>query len=236
VELGSGASVKTRLLLDAAPQLAAYAPVDISETAVVAAAAAIARDYPSLRVTPVTADFTRTWGDVGKADGLAGFFPGSTIGNFTPDEAVDLMRGVRQRLGPGGLFIVGADLAKDEETLTAAYNDAAGVTAEFNLNVLARINRELGADFDLTGFVHRAVWNRMEGRLEMHLESLRSQTVTVAGSRFPFVRGETIHTENSYKHTPEGFEALAERAGWRVARAWISPPPAVALFLLTPQA
>jgi len=233
VELGSGASVKTRLLLDAAPQLAAYAPVDISETAVGAAAAAIARDYPSLRVTPVTADFTRTWGEVGRADGLVGFFPGSTIGNFTPDEAAELMRGVRERLGPGGLFIVGLDLAKDGETLTAAYNDAAGVTAAFNLNLLARINRELGGDFDLTGFAHRAVWNRMEGRVEMHLESLRAQTVTVAGTRFRFVRGETIHTENSYKHTLEGFEALAQRAGWRVAKAWTSPAPSVALFLLT---
>ena len=233
VELGSGASVKTRLLLDAAPQLAGYAPVDISETAVAAAAAAIARDYPSLRVTPVTADFTRTWGEVGRADGLVGFFPGSTIGNFTPDEAAELMRGVRERLGPGGLFIVGLDLAKDGETLTAAYNDAAGVTAAFNLNLLARINRELGGDFDLAGFAHRAVWNRMEGRVEMHLESLASQTVTVAGTRFSFVRGETIHTENSYKHTPEGFEALAERAGWRVAKAWTSPAPSVALFLLT---
>ena len=236
VELGSGASVKTRLLLDAAPQLAAYAPVDISGTAVAAAAAAIARDYPTLRVTPVTADFTRTWGQVGRSDGLVGFFPGSTIGNFTPDEAVELMRGVRDRLGPGGLFIVGLDLAKDGETLTAAYNDAAGVTAAFNLNLLARINRELGADFDVSGFAHRAVWNRMEGRVEMHLESLRPQSVTVAGTRFSFVRGETIHTENSYKHTPEGFEALAGRAGWRVAKAWISPAPSVALFLLTAEA
>jgi dimethylhistidine N-methyltransferase len=234
VELGSGASMKTRLLLDAAPQLAAYAPVDISETAVAAAAAAIARDYPTLRVTPVTADFTRTWGEVGRVDGLVGFFPGSTIGNFTPDEAVELMRGVRDRLGPGGLFIVGADLAKDGETLTAAYDDDAGVTAAFNLNLLARINRELGGDFNLSGFAHRAVWNRMEGRVEMHLESLRPQTVTVAGTRFSFVRGETIHTENSYKHIPEGFEALAQRAGWRVAKAWTSPAPSVALFLLTP--
>jgi dimethylhistidine N-methyltransferase len=181
----------------------------------------------------VTADFTRTWGEVGRADGLVAFFPGSTIGNFTPDEAVELMRGVRERLGPGGLFIVGADLAKDEATLTAAYDDAAGVTAAFNLNLLARINRELGGDFDLTGFAHRAVWNGMEGRVEMHLQALRPQTVTVARTKFAFVRGETIHTENSYKHTPEGFEALAERAGWRVAKAWISPSPSVALFLLT---
>jgi dimethylhistidine N-methyltransferase len=236
VELGSGASVKTRLLLDAAPQLAAYAPVDISETAVAAAATAIARDYPSLRVTPVTADFTRTWGAVGRAERLVAFFPGSTIGNFTPDEAVELMRGVRERLGPGGLFIVGIDLAKDGATLTAAYDDAAGVTAAFNRNLLTRINRELEGDFDLSGFAHRAVWNRMEGRVEMHLESLRPQIATVAGTLFSFVRGETIHTENSYKHTPEGFEALAERAGWRMTRAWISPAPAVGLFLLTPPA
>jgi dimethylhistidine N-methyltransferase len=235
VELGSGASVKTRLLLDAAPQLAAYAPVDISETAVAAAAAAIALDYPSLRVKPVTADFTRTWGDVGEDGELVGFFPGSTIGNFTPDEAVELMRGVRERLGPRGLFIVGVDLAKDEETLAAAYNDADGVTAAFNLNLLARINRELGGDFDLGGFAHRAVWNRLEGRVEMHLESLRRQSVTVGKSRFAFVPGETIHTENSYKHTLDGFEALADRAGWRVEHAWTSPPPAVALFLLTPR-
>jgi dimethylhistidine N-methyltransferase len=234
VELGSGASVKTRLLLDAAPQLAAYAPVDISETAVAAAATAIARDYPALRVSPVVADFTRTWGAVGRTDGLVGFFPGSTIGNFTPDEAVELMRGVGERLGPGGLFIVGIDLAKDESTLTAAYNDAAGVTAAFNLNILTRINRELGGDFDLTGFAHRAVWNRMEGRMEMHLESLRPQAVTVANSCFSFVRGETIHTESSYKHTLEGFAALAQRAGWRTARSWTSSAPAVALVLLRP--
>jgi uncharacterized SAM-dependent methyltransferase len=125
-------------------------------------------------------------------------------------------------------------LAKDESTLTAAYNDAAGVTAAFNLNILTRINRELGGDFDLTGFAHRAVWNRMEGRMEMHLESLRPQAVTVANSCFSFVRGETIHTESSYKHTLEGFAALAQRAGWRTARSWTSSAPAVALVLLRP--
>ena len=233
IELGSGASVKTRLLLDAAPQLSAYAPVDISATAVAAAAAAIARDYPNLRVTPVTADFTRTWGDFGEAERLVGFFPGSTIGNFTPDEAVGLLRGVRERLGPNGLFIVGVDLAKGRAVLEAAYDDAAGVTAAFNLNLLARINRELGGDFDLNGFAHRATFNAFEGRIEMHLESLRGQTVTVAGRRFDFVSGETIHTENSYKHTTEGFESLARRGGWRVATSWSSAAPAVGLFLLT---
>jgi dimethylhistidine N-methyltransferase len=232
VELGSGASVKTRLLLDAAPQIAVYAPLDISVSALTAAAAAIVKDYPALRVRPVVADFTRTWGEIAGETGLVGFFPGSTIGNFTPEEAVELLRGVRVRLGPGGRFIVGVDLAKDGETLTAAYNDAEGVTAAFNLNLLRRINAELGGTFDLDGFAHRAVWNRMEGRVEMHLESLRDQSVEVAGQVFAFTTGETIHTENSYKPTPQGFSALATRSGWRVARSWISPAPSMAIFLL----
>ena len=138
-------------------------------------------------------------------------------------------------MGRDGLFIVGIDLAKDQAELLAAYNDAEGVTAAFNLNLLTRINTELSGDFDLEGFAHRAVWNRLEGRVEMHLESLRSQTVLVAGELFSFVAGETIHTENSYKHTPEGFESLALRAGWRVARIWTSPSPSVALLVLRPQ-
>ena len=121
-------------------------------------------------------------------------------------------------------------------TFSSAYNDAAGVTAAFNLNLLTRINTELSGDFDLEGFAHRAVWNRLEGRVEMHLESLRRQTVTVGGARFSFVPGETIHTENSYKHTPEGFVSLAERAGWRLERIWTSPSPSVALLVLKPQA
>lgn len=232
VELGSGASVKTRLLLDAAPQIATYAPVDISHSALKAAAAAISRDYPRLSVIPVEADFTKSWGDASLGRQQVAFFPGSTIGNFTPDESVALLRSVRDRLGPDGLFVVGVDLAKDEPTLVQAYNDAQGVTAAFNLNLLARINRDLGADIDLEAFAHRAVWNRMEGRMEMHLESLRAQTATIDGRRFEFVRGETIHTENSYKPSLEGFERLARQARWRVARSWVSPSPAVAVILL----
>ncbi len=239
VEFGSGASLKTRLLLDAAPRIATYAPVDISETALSAAAKAISKDYPRLVVTPRLGDFTAGHSPAGQSPhGLGddapqvGFFPGSTIGNFAPDAAVALLARIRGLLGAGVVLIVGVDLAKDEATLTAAYDDAQGVTAAFNLNLLARINRELEGDFDLSTFAHRAVWNRLEGRMEMHLEALRTHRVHAAGRTFLFVRGETIHTENSYKYTEEGFADLAARAGWRVARRWVSPAPAFAIFLL----
>ena len=236
VELGSGASVKTRALLDAAPQLAAYAPVDISQTALRAAAASIAADYPDLIVRPVVGDFTRASGLVGapEAGRRVGFFPGSTIGNFEPEAAVTLMSRMRSLLGADGLFIVGVDLPKDPATLIAAYDDDQGVTAAFNLNVLSRINRELGGDFDLGKFAHRAVWNRPEGRMEMHLEALEAQVVRAAGTRFAFVEGETIHTENSYKFSKSYFAALAGRAGWRVTRVWESGPPNFAIYLLEP--
>ncbi|MGI9169112.1 MAG: L-histidine N(alpha)-methyltransferase [Caulobacteraceae bacterium] len=233
VELGSGASLKTRLLLDAAPQIETYAPVDISRSALDAAAAAISADYPGLAVKPQLGDFTAPGGLAGLGGGRkVGFFPGSTIGNFAPDAAVALMRRIAERLGEGGVFIVGVDLAKDEATLTAAYDDAQGITAAFDLNLLARINRELDGDFDLAAFAHRAIWNRLEGRVEMHLEALRTHAAHAAGRAFSFVRGETIHTENSYKYTPEGFADLAARAGWRAMRQWLGPAPAFAVFLL----
>ena len=234
VELGSGASLKTRILLDAAPQIAAYAPVDISVSALAAAAAAIAADYPAVTVTPVVGDFTRDGGlpPIDRAEPRVGFFPGSTIGNFAPDEAVALMRGMRAYLGEEALFIVGVDLGKDPAVLQAAYDDAAGVTAAFNRNMLARINAELRGDFDLDQFAHRAAWNAMEGRVEMHLEALEDVSASAAGARFSLVRGETIHTESSYKYTPHRFADLAERAGWRVRRRWISPAPEFAVFLL----
>ncbi len=234
VELGSGASVKTRILLDAAPQIAAYAPVDISASALESAAAAIRRDYPRLTVTPLERDFTDAEDLAGALpDGpRLGFFPGSTIGNFAPAEAVTLLRRIRGLLGAGSRLLIGVDLAKDEATLTAAYDDAAGVTAAFNLNLLERINRELNGDFDLDDFAHRAVWNRLEGRVEMHQEVLRSHIAHAAGQAFAFVAGETIHTENSYKFTLEGFSSLAARAGWRVRRTWLSPAPQFAVLLL----
>ncbi len=234
LELGSGASLKTRRLLDAAPQLSGYAPIDISESALATAAAAIAADYPHLAVRPVVGDFTRTLGltDDEQRHQRVGFFPGSTIGNFAPDAAEALMRRMRDVLGNDGLFIVGVDLAKDEETLVSAYNDAQGVTARFNLNLLRRINAELDGDFDEALFAHRAVWNRLEGRIEMHLEAIASQTVHAADQTFAFVKGETIHTENSYKYSPEFFAGLARRSGWRVTGEWLSPAPAFAVFML----
>jgi dimethylhistidine N-methyltransferase len=238
VELGSGASTKTRLLLDAAPQITRYTPFDISPSALKAAAEAIVRDYPGLAVTPMVGDFSA----LGHLPVLAddqpnvGFFPGSTIGNFAPDEAVGLLRRLRGLLGSGATFIVGVDLAKDPATLVAAYNDAQGVTASFNLNVLARINAELDANFDLSGFAHRAVWNPMEGRIEMHLEALRPISARVAGHRFSLVMGETIHTENSYKYTEDRFADLAARGGWRVASLWTSPLPSFAVYELAAMA
>ncbi|MBV8685012.1 MAG: ergothioneine biosynthesis protein EgtB [Caulobacteraceae bacterium] len=234
VELGSGASQKTRRILDAAPQLSAYVPVDISGSALAAASAAIRADYPKLEVIPLVADFTRpaTWAKVLPDVPRVGFFPGSTIGNLGPQEMVDLLQEVRWALGPGAPFVLGLDLAKDEETLEAAYDDAAGVTARFNLNLLARINRELAGEFDLSRFAHRAVWNRLEERVEMHLESLHDQEVRAAGQVFRFAAGETIHTESSYKLTPTRFSDLARRAGWRIENIWVSPKPEFAVLLL----
>ncbi|RYG02108.1 MAG: L-histidine N(alpha)-methyltransferase, partial [Caulobacteraceae bacterium] len=161
-----------------------------------------------------------------------GFFPGSTIGNFKPDEVVAFLAGAKRLLGPGAGFLVGLDLAKDEATLVAAYDDAQGVTAAFNLNLLSRINRELDGDFDLAAFEHRAIWNAVESRVEMHLVSCKDQIVTVAGHSFAFTAGETIHTENSYKFTVTGFEKLAGRAGWKLERCWESPAPSFAMVLL----
>jgi len=218
VELGSGASAKTRLLLDAAPHLGAYCPLDISAEFLRSAAAALAADYPALNVRPVIGDFTA---GVALPPAVAQmpkavFFPGSTIGNLSPEGAVALLA----RLGrwPGAeVLILGADLVKDRETLIAAYDDAAGVTAAFNLNLLHRLNREAGATFDPAGFRHEARWNLRAARIEMHLVSRRAQVVDVAGRAIPFAAGESIHTENSHKYTRPRLEAMAARAGWRMA-------------------
>ena len=234
VEFGSGASVKTRILLDAAPQIAVYAPIDISAAALDEAAASLRRDYPDLTVAPLLDDFTRAITLPVAAQGrpVTGFFPGSTIGNFTPDEAQAFLAGARALLGAGSRFLVGIDVVKAEETLVAAYDDALGVTAAFNKNLLTRINRELGGDFDLDAFAHRAIWNARDSRMEMHLESLRDQQVRVAGRTFRFARGETIHTENSAKFTVERFAGLAEKAGWTLEASWLSAEPAFAVVSL----
>ncbi|HMA50806.1 MAG TPA: L-histidine N(alpha)-methyltransferase [Magnetospirillaceae bacterium] len=234
VEPGSGASLKTRLVLDAAPHLSAYVPIDISESALTQASAALTRDYPDLSVIPVAADFTLplTLPAAVRALPLVGFFPGSTIGNFTPDEATALLSQARAMLGPNAAFLVGADLVKPVETLIRAYDDEQGVTAAFNRNLLYRINRELEGDFDPDSFTHRALWNARESRIEMHLISARNQHVRVGGERIFFAEGRSIHTENSYKFTEAMFADIAGRAGWRVETSWVSDLQPFAMFLL----
>jgi dimethylhistidine N-methyltransferase len=235
VEFGSGSSRKTRLLLDAVPQLAAYAPIDIAEHVLAPAAAALRRAYPRLEVTPLRGDFTHPTPLPERYSGVprVGFFPGSTIGNFTPPEAEDFLRRARDLLGQEALFVIGVDLCRDARVLEAAYDDAQGITAAFDLNLLTRINRELEGSFSPASFRHRAVWDAEKSRIEMRLESLVDQVVTVAERHFAFQAGETIHTENSYKYTPEAFTALAERAGWTVERTWTAAPPhAFAVTLL----
>ena len=235
VEFGSGASTKTRIVLDAAPQVAVYAPIDISPSALDEAAASLRKDYPNLAVAPLAEDFTKAIAlpEGAKGHTPVGFFPGSTIGNFAPDEAEALLRQARLLLGEGSLFIVGADVAKDPAVLIPAYDDAQGVTAAFNRNVLVHINRELGGTFDPAAFAHKAVWNADESRIEMHLESTRDQIVMVGDYGFRFAAGETIHTENSYKYPAEAFETIARRAGWTVAQRWVSEDPTFAVYALT---
>jgi len=224
VEFGAGATTKVRLLLQHC-DIRAYVPVDISGDFLNAQAATLRRDFPDLQIDPVTADFTTSFAlpDAVKAMPKVGFFPGSTLGNFEPHEACAFLRSARQILGPGALMLVGVDLEKDEHALYAAYNDAAGITARFNLNLLVRINRELGGNFDLSAFKHRAVFNRERHRIEMHLVSRKPQTVRILGKSFAFRTGESIHTENSYKYSIERFTTLAKGSGWTPRASWTDP-------------
>ena len=223
VEFGSGSSKKARIMLRALPPLAAYVPVDICGEMIEQEAAELRPDFPGLKVLPVTADITQAFelpAPAKAAPVRVGFFPGSTIGNFEPHEAAAFLRNAGRILGPGATLIVGADLIKPADVLNAAYNDAAGVTAKFNLNLLTRINRELGGNFNLDTFEHHAFYNRERHRIEMHLASLKRQKVKVAGEAIEFRAGETIHTENSYKYSIESLGALARGAGWQPAAVW----------------
>ena len=221
VEFGAGATTKVRLLLNECA-FDAYVPVDISGDFLKAQAEALRKDFPGLAVYPVAADFTApfTLPDAVGAMPKVGFFPGSTLGNFEPHEACGFLRSARDILGQGAQMVIGVDLEKDERVLYEAYNDRAGVTARFNLNVLHRINRELGGNFDLSAFRHRAIYNRERHRIEMHLISRRAQTVRVLGRSFSFRAGETIHTESSYKYSLERFTALARGSGWTPRHSW----------------
>ncbi|MDI7775021.1 ergothioneine biosynthesis protein EgtB [Asticcacaulis sp. EMRT-3] len=234
VEFGSGASDKTQILLDAAPHIGAYLPIDISEDALRLATVRLSQAYPHLSVTPVVGDFTQKM-ELPRSlrdRPLVGFFPGSTIGNFAPAEARDLLKSLRSLLGPQARLILGADMVKDEATLVAAYDDAQGVTEAFNKNLLRRINRELNGTFDLSAFDHLAVWNSALQRMEMHLVSRYDQIVKAAGHTFAFKAGERLHTENSHKFTPDSLAALARDAGWRVAQSWLSTAPQFGVFVL----
>jgi dimethylhistidine N-methyltransferase len=216
LEYGSGESLKTRLLIRAL-RPATYLPVDISASALEHASARLAREFPRLRIVPVAADFSRPL-DLPAAKGpRIAYFPGSTIGNLTPDEAHGFLARARTQ---ANRMLIGTDLKKDANVLHAAYNDSRGVTAAFNLNVLARINRELGGNFDLRRFAHYAFYNARRGRIEMHLISLENQIVKISRNQFRFERGESIHTENSYKYSRNGFRALAANAGLAQSRCW----------------
>ncbi|VTU23105.1 L-histidine N(alpha)-methyltransferase [Variovorax sp. RA8] len=225
IEFGAGSLTKVRLLLDALHAPRRYVPIDISGEHLEAAAQRLRTDYPHLGVQPVVADYTMPLVLPARGEGMGqrvGFFPGSTLGNFSPEEALAFLQ-LAQRLLRGGGLLLGVDLVKDPARLHAAYNDAQGVTAAFNLNLLRRANRELGTDFDLEGFSHAAFYNAPLRRIEMHLASRRAQTVTLDGQRFQFEEGETIHTENSYKFTVDGLRALAVKAGLRPAAVWTDP-------------
>ena len=223
IEYGSGSSVKIRLLLDYLESPAAYIPLDISRDHLMKAAGEIVEAYPGLNVVPVCADYTADF-ELPRIDadvrGRAAYYPGSTIGNFHPTAAVPFLQRIARVVGSGGLLLLGVDLRKDDEVLEAAYNDAGGITAAFNLNLLTHINRELDADFDLDQFEHRAIFNPDDSRIEMHLFSRAEQRVSIAGTTIEFRQGESIRTECSYKYTLDRFREIAEKAGFDVAQVW----------------
>ena len=222
VEPGSGAGQKTRMLLAALARPAAYVPIDVSAEQLADTARALAAAFPALELAPLVADYTAPFAlpPTRAAGRTAVFFPGSTIGNFEPDDAGRFLARFAQLAGPDARLILGADANRDRDQLLAAYDDAAGVTAAFDLNVLAHLNRSHAATFELDGFLHRAVWDAARARVEMHLVSRRRQVVEVAGEQILFERGEPIVTEHCYKHPPEVLAALLARAGWQVREAF----------------
>jgi dimethylhistidine N-methyltransferase len=239
VEFGSGASVKTRVLLDRLLEVSAYVPVEISRSHLVNAAQRISSAYPQIEVLPVCADFTLPFSLPKPRRAPARtvvFFPGSTLGNFDPPAAIELLRLMRSIAGPAGGLVIGTDLIKDPAILRRAYNDAAGVTAQFNLNLLQRLNREFDADFNLGAFEHQAIWNAVEARIEMHLISMRAHTVTLAGERIRFAAGERLVTEHSHKYSLASFRAQAAASGWVQRQVWLDDRGYFAVHYLEAQA
>jgi dimethylhistidine N-methyltransferase len=238
LEYGAGAAIKTEILIGALKAPRMYAPIDIAADFLAQTVERIRDRFPELPTRPIITDFTVDFdipADI-PAERRAAFFPGSTLGNLGPSEAAALLRRMRQHVGHGGKAIIGVDLRKDIQTLIAAYDDKQGVTAEFNLNLLARINRELEGDFALEAFAHEARWNERESAIEMHIVSLKPQVVSVAGSRFAFAQGETIHTETCRKFDAAGFAHSAQRCGWRVDKIWSDPAELFAVFGLNAEA
>lgn len=236
VEFGSGSSMKTpRLLRAIAPS--AYVPIDISGDFLRQSAAELAQAFPGLPVLPVEGDFTRPLDLPRAIDAMPrlGFFPGSTIGNMLAAGAIDLLRAMRESLGTGAMLLIGIDRVKPVDVLIPAYDDAAGVTAAFNLNLLARINRELDGTIPLDAFAHRAVWNDDRSRIEMHLEATRDVAFTVEGRAFQMAAGETIHTENSHKYGPRDARLLLRGGGWTPVAEWTDPADRFALILAEAQ-
>lgn len=233
IEPGSGAGKKTRMLLAALDRPASYVPIDVSAEQLADTARALAAAQPGLDVVPIVADYTGAL-DLPPAPGpgrTCVFFPGSTIGNFEPDEARQFLARLGELAGPGAALVLGADATTDPDALLRAYDDPHGVTAAFDLNVLAHLNRSHAATFDLSAFLHRAVWNAARSRVEMHLVSRRRQVVMVAGEPIAFDRGEAIVTEHCYKHPPEALAALLAAAGWRVARVFADADGRMRLWL-----
>ena len=237
IEYGSGSSRKIRILLDALAGDVTYVAIDISREHLLESATELAERYTELEVIAVCADYTQPFPLPRPGRSRTGnrvvFFPGSTIGNFNPGQAAEFLSTTARQLGRGGSMLIGVDLKKDERILHAAYNDSQGVTAAFNLNLLTRINREIGADFDPSAFHHCAFYNRAEGRIEMHLVSRREQTVVVDGESIPFSGGESIHTENSYKFSIDEFQDLAGNCGFVPVHVWTDSANLFSLHYLT---
>ena len=233
VEFGGSDETKARILLDRLDTpFTTYVSIDVAASSLAAMRLRLAEAHPDLTVVPIAADFMQPLRLPPINSARMGFFPGSTIGNLDPGVATRFLASARASLGPASWFLLGADLRKSPTVLLPAYNDRAGVTASFNLNVLGRLNREAGADFDLGAFRHEAIWNDRESRIEMHLYSTRDQTVHLAGQAIRFREAESIHTENSYKHTPAGLGDIATRAGWEVQRVWKDRAEWFGVFLL----
>jgi len=234
VEFGSGSSRKTSLLIDALGEVPAYIPIDISAESLQSAAAWLSARHVGLPILPLIADFTKTCTlpKIAERHARLGYFSGSTIGNLTHEEAKIFLASAARLLGKGSAFLIGVDLKKDLSILLPAYDDGAGVTAAFNLNLLERINRELDGDFELKRFAHEAIYNDRAGRIEIYIVSLANQVVHVDGHAFAFAKGERIHTENSHKYTVAEFQALAHSGGWSPAKVWVDPANLFSLHLL----